>query len=312
MAQHTVSTEDPHGSPDPKVVRRIRRTPCRLRPRSPAEPGRSPRGYHSPSDVRPHPPRSDDGSAVLRSPPLPRPAASAAGRPGERDDGGRPPRVAPVRPARGRRAQPRRAAPRPDRGLPPSLDRRDPLRGPAPLRDLQQGTQPRPDGRDAVVPGHLGPPPDRPRGRRVRRARSARRGAPGPDPGARRPQLHRPRAAGRDRVVLAPHEPDPGDPGGPRRGRYPRSRAGARATGGSTTWSSDSSRPTCWRGARPSATSAATSSSRATGPTASSAGAARPRSSSASARFGLRATIPARSPGRRCSRICSRRVHSPR
>ena len=65
-------------------------------------------------------------------------------------------RLDPVRSARGRRPQPRPRSPCPRSGLPPRADRRPPLRGARPLRDLQQGPQHRPDGRPALLPDHLG------------------------------------------------------------------------------------------------------------------------------------------------------------
>ena len=75
----------------------------------------------------------------------------------------------------------------------------------------------------------------RARGRRLRRARAARRGASRPDPGRRRAAASRRRRARGDRLVLAPDQPGPRDPRGPRRGRHPRDPRGARATCASTT-----------------------------------------------------------------------------
>ena len=69
----------------------------------------------------------------------------------------RPARLAPVRPARGRRAQPRPGAARAGRRLPPRVDRPLAVRGPAPVRDVQQEPVHRARRRAAAVPLDLGP-----------------------------------------------------------------------------------------------------------------------------------------------------------
>ena len=59
-----------------------------------------------------------------------------------------------------------------DRRLPPPVDRRPPVPGPGPVRDLQQDALDRADARAALVPAHVGP--------QRRRARTHLRGAPRP------------------------------------------------------------------------------------------------------------------------------------
>ncbi|MEJ7791154.1 MAG: crosslink repair DNA glycosylase YcaQ family protein [Gaiellaceae bacterium] len=73
-----------------------------------------------------------------------------------------------------------------------------------------------------MVPDRVGPGATEARGRRVRRARPARRGAARADPDDRPDVVDRRPAAGRDRLVLAPDEPGPGAPRGPCRSRHPR------------------------------------------------------------------------------------------
>ena len=102
--------------------------------------------------------------------------------PVERAHGRRSARVAAVRSARDRRPQPRPDAARPDRRLSARVDRRAPVRATGPVRGLQQGPLDPADVRAPVSPDHLGSPRARARGRRVRRARPARRGAARPDP----------------------------------------------------------------------------------------------------------------------------------
>ena len=97
-----------------------------------------------------------------------------------------------------------------------------PVRHARAVRDLQQGPLDRPDRRAAVVSHRLGREPPRSRRSRVRRARPARGGAPGPDPAGRAAGLDRHRAAGRHRLVLAADQPDPGDPRGAGGGGHPR------------------------------------------------------------------------------------------
>ena len=166
--------------------------------------------------------------AIPRPAPSPRPAALAAAGSLERAHRRRSARVAPVRSARDRRPQPRPDAARPDRRLSARVDRRAPVRATGPVRGLQQGPLDPADVRAPVPPDHLGSSRARARGRRVRRARSARRRAARSDPPERRHVLDRPRAAGGHRLVLAPDEPGPGPARGARRSRHPRDRPARR------------------------------------------------------------------------------------
>ena len=136
----------------------------------------------------------------------------------------------PVRPDRRRRPEPRPRAARPDRGLPPRVDRRAAVRGAPPVRDLQQdASRSCPTAELPWYRHQLGPERTRHDGGDVRRARGARRGAPRTDPGPRGRCRRRDvgRARG-DRLVLAAHEPGPGDPRGARRGRHARHRPARR------------------------------------------------------------------------------------
>ena len=148
------------------------------------------------------------------------PPRVAAGGAGERAPGRRPARLAPVRPARGRRPQPRPGAARADRRLPPRVDRPLAVRGPAPVRDVQQEPQHRARRGAAAVPLDLGS-----RARRATtaaRSTSTRRSSRSSSTGSGTAGTLLPRdvgAARGDRLVLAPDEPGPGDPRGARRGR---------------------------------------------------------------------------------------------
>ena len=200
-------------------------------PRGPRARSRLP--YHRPVTAS-HPARPGDRPALPRAPPPAPPAARAAAGAGVGAARRRPPRVAPVRPARRHRPQPRPRPRGPDRRLPASLDGRAAVRGAAAVRGLQQGPLAAADRRAAVVPGRLGSEPRRTtRPAAFRDHAPARRGAARPDPArTARSSADRRRTAGRDRLVLAADQPGPGDPRGARRGRHPRARPARRQPAG--------------------------------------------------------------------------------
>ena len=241
-----------------------------------AEPVRSADDRPPPGERRRRPP-------LHGAPPWPRAAPLAAARAGQRDGCRGPARLAPVRPARGRRPESRPGPARPDRGLSAGVDRCTAVPRSGPVRDLQQGPEPRAHGRAALLPGRLGSKLPAPRRRLVRRARPARRRAARPDSGEWRAVVDRCRAAGGDRLVLAADQPGPGAPGGTGRGRRP----GLSRRAGNRRYYDLVERlfpPSCWPTAATSTTSSGTSSCPAFAPTACSAGRARPRSGWAWAR----------------------------
>ena len=151
------------------------------------------------------------------------------------------------------------------------MDRPAAVRRSGPVRDVQQGPQPRPDRRAAVLPGDLGPQRDPPRHRLVRRARPARGRAPRADPGRGRAVVDGPGAAGRDRLVLAADEPGPGAPRGARRGRHPRPEPACRQPALLRPRRAALPGRACWPIDATSTISSSTSSCPGTGPTACSA-----------------------------------------
>ena len=225
--------------------------------------------------------RSDDhardGETVPRLAPLPRPAAVLARGPGGNSRRLRAVRLDPVRSPRGGGPESRPRPSRPRSGLPPRADRRSALRGTRALRDLQQGPQHRPDRRPALVPDHVD----------LNRAEKASgvftehaelvessSTAFGRTATCRRPTWrHAGRSTGtggqRTRCGRSSRRsPSPGSSGS----------RDVRATDGSTTSWSGSSRRISSPSGRRSSSSAASSSCRATAPTDSSGPEGRPRS----------------------------------